>query len=118
MDSLLQEHAYLVSLGVRALALVELGVPQDEMGREHLRLQEHAATCPDIIPFVLPVGEGAVSGFAAEPWVVDLLAWSYDQPVRQAHQIRGLLLGYSARAIAEHDGFHIVGDPSTLSMST
>ena len=72
-----------------------------------------------MIPFVLPRKdiECAMTGFAAAQWVVDLLAWSYDQPIRQHHRIIGLLLGYSADAIAEHDTREFAGMPTTLSTS-
>ena len=45
--------------------------------------------------------------------VVDLLAWSYEQPLRQHHRIIGLLLGYSVNAIAEHDAREFAGKPIT-----
>ena len=35
-----------------------------------------------------------MTGYAAAKWVIDLLAWSYEHaPLRQQHQIMGLLLG-------------------------
>ena len=54
-----------------------------------------------------------MTGYAAAAWVVDLLAWSYEQPLRQHHRIIGLLLGYSVNAIAEHDAREFAGKPIT-----
>ena len=46
----------------------------------------------------------ALAGFAAGTWVIDLLEWisSLGVDSRCHHQVMGLLLGYSAKSIAEH----------------
>ena len=108
------EQAYLVSRGVRSLALLDSIERSDVTMRQAFDyLHEAASRWDNVIPFVLPRGdmECAMTGFAAEPWVIDLLAWSYRQPLRQHHQILGLLLGYSAKAIAKHDVSEFVGMP-------
>ena len=109
-----REQAHLVSCGVRLLALLNLGVDPDQVEREYYRIHACIVDVPNVIPFVLPVEGSAVSGIATHRWVIELLQWAYDQPVRQAHQIRGLLLGYSPAAIAEHDGRHCVGLPKQM----
>ena len=67
----------------------------------------------EVIPFVLPIKNMgcAITGYAAKEWVIDLFAWSFEQPLRQHHRIAGLLLGYSADAIAEHDAREFAGNP-------
>ena len=112
-DDLIQEQAYLVSRGVRALALLNpVGLDAKEMEDAFIRLGQTVGG--DIIPFVLPRrnADCAMTGFAAAQWVIDLLKWSYDQaPVRQHHRILGLLLGYSVEAIARHDAREFAGKP-------
>ena len=114
------ETAYLISRGVRPLALLE-SVARDEAVMRHAfdTLNQVSARYESVIPFVLPRQDidCAMTGFAAAPWVVDLLAWSYEQPLRQHHQIIGLLLGYSVQAIAEHDAREFGGRPRTRSTS-
>ncbi len=60
-----------------------------------------------VIPFVVTRANGVSDcGFASEPWVVDLYEWlvqSTSVPDVQEHRIRGLLLGYNANAIRDHD---------------
>ena len=56
--------------------------------------------------FVIERPDGiAEYGYAAASWLVDLLQWVHrpDVPDQQAHQILGLMLGYSAHAIRLHD---------------
>ena len=119
-ESEVVETAYLISRGVRPLALLE-SVVRDDAVMQHAfdTLNQASARYENVIPFVLPRQDMdcAMTGFAAAPWVVDLLAWSYGQPLRQHHQIIGLLLGYSVQAIGEHDAREFVGRPSTRSTS-
>ena len=110
-----QEQAYLVSRGVRPLALLDTcDLDETVMATRFVWLNQLAGKYT-VIPFVLPREDFpcAMTGYAAAPWVVDLLAWSYKQPLRQHHRIIGLLLGYSANAIAEHDAREFAGKPIT-----
>ena len=106
-DDYLSEHAYLVERGVRPMSIVG----HVEGGAEFLlrvasRL-EIISVYNRVIPFVIKRADGiADCGFASEQWVVDLYEWlvqSADVPNIQEHRIRGLLLGYSADAIRDHD---------------
>ena len=119
-DDLIQEQAYLVSRGVRPLALLEsVRLEPAEMINTFVRLNQVAVD--PAIPFVLPRRDMncAMTGFAAAPWVIELLQWSYDHaPLRQHHRIIGLLLGYSVSAIAEHDSREFAGQPKDQSTST
>lgn len=118
-DELIQEQAYLVSRGVRPLALLgSINPDPATMKRALVRLNQlTGASAGSAIPFVLLRADMgcAMVGFAAAQWVVDLLEWSYRQaPMRQHHCIIGLLLGYSASAIAEHDAREYAGLPTVL----
>ena len=112
-DDLIKEQAYLVSRGVRPLALLTpVGLDSKEMEGAFVRLGQTVGG--DAIPFVLPRRDAdcAMTGFAAAQWVIHLLRWSYDHaPVRQHHRILGLLLGYSVEAIARHDDREFAGKP-------
>ena len=110
-----QEQAYLVSRGVRPLALLDTcDLDKTVMANRFVQLNQLAGEYT-VIPFVLPREDFpcAMTGYAAATWVVDLLAWSYKQPLRQHHRIIGLLLGYSATAIADHDAREFAGKPIT-----
>ena len=108
-DSTIYENGYLVSRGVRPLALVGT-VDADAVAM--LRMLERLRTfsfgtsqVASPIPFVLPVEDGrAQAGFARRRWVVDTLKWVLCN-VPDPHQDRllGLLLGYSEDAVATHD---------------
>ena len=91
-------------LGVRPMALAGhcAAVPM-VMLRASTRLAT-AAMRFDALPFVIDFGDGrADCGYAAAKWVIDL----YESVVREKHphrhQVIGLLLGYSASAIARHE---------------
>ena len=110
-----QEQAYLVSRGVRSLALLDsCDLDKTVMANRFVWLNQLAGKYT-VLPFVLPREDFpcAMTGYAAAAWVVDLLAWSYEQPLRQHHRIIGLLLGYSVNAIAEHDAREFAGKPIT-----
>ena len=112
---LIEEQGYLVSRGVRALALLE-SVSKDEadMRDEFLRVKQIAVR-HSAIPFVLKRKDMdcAMVGFASHQWVINLLEWSYNHaPLREHHRIIRLLLGYSTDAIAEHDDLEFAGNPS------
>ena len=111
-----EEQAYLVSRGVRPLALLgTCDLDETVMADRFVWLNRLAAKY-GVLPFVLPRKDFpcAMTGFAAAAWVVDLLAWSYEQPLRQHHRIIGLLLGYSVDAIAGHDDREFAGKPITV----
>jgi hypothetical protein len=102
----LDESAYLVARGVRALALPGFPVRANE--REAIRiltlLDSHAL--PGAIQFLIRRHDGPVEyGYAACQWVIDLLSWicSGNVPQAQVDRIFGLLLGYSAQAIRDHE---------------
>ncbi len=96
-DDLVQEQAYLVSRGVRALALLGEQQTEDPESLHQYLIQKGGWS--SAIPFVLPSKQaGWVRlGYAAEQWVIDLLRWidEVDAPERWAEGILGLLLGYS-----------------------
>lgn len=104
-DEHLEEHAYLVARGVRPMALA--GTCEADpvtMLRAQTRLGT-AGQRHDALPFVIDHGDGRAScGYAACEWVIDLYQWAWagDLPKERRHQITGLLLGYSAEAIARH----------------
>lgn len=108
-DETLTEAAYLVSRGVRPMALIDHCLP-DEMTvlRAMTRLQNAAQYLGDsVIPFVVPdprPPQNASCGYASHPWVIELYRWACGREVSQPrrHQIIGLLLGYSPAAIARH----------------
>lgn len=103
-DEFLGESAYLVSRGVRPMALAgHCEADPMVMLRASTRLGT-AALRFDVLPFVIDFGDGlADCGYAAAKWVIDL----YESVIREQHphrhQILGLLLGYSAQAIARHE---------------
>lgn len=120
-DDYLCEQAYLISRGVRPLALLgAVSSDPTEMRDYFARLWKVTAKWGNVIPFVFPRKDMdcAMAGFAAAEWVIDLLRWSYDQPWRRHHQIVGLLLGYTPSAIAEHDAHEFAGNPMARSRST
>ena len=107
-DSAIYENGYLVSRGVRPLALV--GTVETEpvtMLRMYDRLSSFSFGTSALavpIPFVLPRNKLAEAGFASRGWIVDTLKWVLTN-VPEPHQRRliGLLLGYSEDAVAAHD---------------
>jgi hypothetical protein len=106
-EDYIKESAYLVARGVRPMSLVGYVVDsQLEMLKASSRLEIMSTGC-SVVPFVIPRCDGfADCGFASESWVVDLYEWlvkSEDVPKIHRHQICGLLLGYSAKAIRTHD---------------
>jgi hypothetical protein len=64
-----------------------------------------AANFPGSIPFVIDRGDGnADCGYSANKWAIDLYRYAIREvPEQHRHKIIGLLLGYSAQAIQEHD---------------
>lgn len=105
-DDLLSEQSYLVSRGVRHLALVGL-CPSDEpiMVRVATRVEQQAD--PTTLPFVVDHQDGTASfGYAGARWVLDLYEWSVSDkqiPPEQRERIHGLLLGYAAGAVSQFE---------------
>ena len=107
-DEQLFDAAYLVSRGVRPLALVGT-VPATPEAMSHA--EQDLFRCGSLhgnkspLPFVLKGNDLAQCGYVSHSWVLDLFFWLErgDVPLRQRERILGLLLGYSAAAIAEFD---------------
>lgn len=99
-----REQAYLVSRGVRALALVGACPATDESIAAASGLLLTAGQHFDgVQPFVIRRSDGTIDyGYAAEAWVVDLFRWAREAPAEHEAAILGLLLGYSPPAIARH----------------
>jgi len=104
-----REHAYLVSRGVRAIALVGAC---EANGRSMMRAREllKRNALPGPLPFVLDCGNNrAEYGYAVADWALDLYRWTNDAertrrvPARQCDRIFGLLFGYSPEAIGSYD---------------
>ena len=104
-DDLIFEQAYLVSKGVRALALVGSIPESDAMLRMATHIKLGIASEGLAIPFVItPYNDNfATCGFAAEEWVIDLLKWSWaNMPQREHELLLGLMLGYSPKEIQDY----------------
>lgn len=101
----LSEAAYLVSRGVRPLALVGHCPDRPNV---MLRIRGRLAAAAqrfDALVFIVPESGGSAAfGYAAHRWVIDLLTWALSDgvPPERKHEILGLLLGYSPAAIARH----------------
>jgi hypothetical protein len=104
----MREHAYLVSRGVRSLAIID-SYSVDKVQMLELATRVERFACPGAIPFVCKGADGLVyCGYAASQWVVDLFAWLINSkegavPSKQRHRILGLLLGYSPEAIRQFE---------------
>jgi hypothetical protein len=109
-NDMLTEHARLVARGVRVLALPDIGCGwPKEPSKLHIAHRLECAAWPaGALAFLIEYDDGAVTGgFAAAPWVIDLYRWVCDPanniPRDQGNRIVGLMLGYSAEAIAAFD---------------
>ena len=74
-DDCMFEAAWLVARGVRPMALLgTVSNDPKEMAKAHSRLGKQMAD--NVIPFVLPRENTPLAhiGYAAEPWVIQLLA--------------------------------------------
>jgi hypothetical protein len=120
----LEEAAYLVSRGVRPLALAGHCPADPVMMLRARTVLSTVAMRLDVITFVIIEADhpqNASFGYAAHRWVIDLLEWacSPDVPRARKHEVLGLLLGYSPAAIARHqesDGlweFRLPGEART-----
>jgi hypothetical protein len=105
--SYVEEQAYLIARGVRAMALVGTVVNDpDIMLQADTQLSVLSLALDKSIPFVFDRHDGlADCGFAAATWVIDLYCWLHSGvvPDKHRHHIIGLMLGYSADAIRDHD---------------
>lgn len=103
----LHNEAYLVSRGVRPLALAG-HCPADPLIMLRVKQGLHRVRQAEmVIPFVFPEGDPggmAAFGYASHRWCIDLLEWvlSGEVPPARKHEMLGLLLGYSPSAIARH----------------
>ena len=116
-DDVIRENYYLVSRGVRPMALlgqVEASVP--EIHDLYTKLsclpwQEDVgggARLVTPIAFVIPRADDrfADAGFAARAWIIETFKWvSENAPQKHLHRLMGLLLGYSVDAVALDDEF-------------
>ena len=115
-SDLIKEQAYLVSRGVRPLAIVAESHGEDPV----TVLKAYTELCytlqsggitvggeSNIVPICYQDGEGSVKlGFAARAWVPETLRWVLENaPQPQLDRILGLLLGYSPDAIAADGDF-------------
>jgi len=108
-EEVLREQAYLVSRGVRRLALAGHchvgGSDSDVLLRIATHLERHAES--SAIPFVVDHGDGVGSyGYSESRWALDLYEWAVKDPSvpqEQRHRIIGLLLGYGAPAISRYE---------------
>ena len=107
-EDLVQEHAYLVSRGVRHLAIID----SHENTCEDLplllctKLETLSLYYPEVIPFVHKNLDGFVDyGFAREPWVLEIYKWICNSKVPKKYRniIVGLLCGYSTEALRTHN---------------
>ena len=105
-DGGIQEHAYLISRGVRPLALFN-PFPADPPLMLHVstRLENLSLSLRGAIPFVVDEGNGmAIAGYAANRGVVETFLW-VEKTAQKPHRDRllGLLLGYSIPAIVTYE---------------
>lgn len=101
----LSNEAYLISRGVRPMAL--LGhCPGDPLVMTRARTLLSAGRQGfDVLVFIFrETPDSAVFGYASHRWVISLLEWAVSPgvPPSRKHEILGLLLGYSPAAIARH----------------
>lgn len=99
-----KEHDYLVSRGVRPLAIVGQ-CPSDPIVMLKMATQIEASASRNVIPFMIERKDGfAEYGYAASAWVLDLYRWLTTSNAdiispKQRDRILGLLCGYSVEAI-------------------
>ena len=109
-DEQIINEAYLISRGVRSLALLGT-VPNDQACEIYLKLSELASTklgsgqAAEPVPFLSNSAEGDFKyfGYAARKWVIETFEWLNTVEEPHYSRILGMLLGYSPLAIAEYD---------------
>lgn len=109
-DEFVREQAYLVSCGVRPLALIGMiGISISQAYGHLWRLCDVGVTGSIMpIPFAFnnPKTKSICCGYAAYTWVIELLKWTLSTaPHKYEAQILGLLLGYSPKAITQFTNF-------------
>jgi hypothetical protein len=102
---LISEQEYLVSRGVRPLAIIgHYAADARYLGRIERLLEAESG---GVLPFAIDHGDGTASyGFAASEWVLDLYRWLVTDahvPQKQRHRVVGLLLGYGVEAVTEYE---------------
>ena len=112
---LIKEQAYLVSRGVRPLAIVAESYGEDPItalksyNKLCYVLQSGGITVggQGIIPICYQDDKGIIKmGFAARSWIPDTLKWALENiPQPHLDRLLGLLLGYSPDAIATDGDF-------------
>ena len=103
-DDVIEEQFYLIARGVRPMALLgSIPTEGDLMLQVSTRIETLAEGT--VTPFVVDRGDGLADvGYAAAPWVVDLFRWTFRYAADpQLSRVVGLLLGYSAQAIADFE---------------
>jgi hypothetical protein len=124
-DETIHEQAYLISRGVRPLALVGV-VDGDKVAMLRAYNKLESVRCGlgqahEPIPVVMQRSDGhwADVGFAARAWVSDTLKWCLENtPQPHLQRILGLMLGYSPDAIAaleESESGALFPEPTTES---
>jgi len=103
----LVEHAYLVSRGVRPLAIGGHFPTGSASMLRIATLIEDVAAQEGVLPFVIDHGDDSGSfGYAVNRWTLDFYEWAVTDgsiPEQQRHRIVGLLLGYSPEAISRYE---------------
>ena len=114
-DELIREHYYLVSLGVRPMALIgEIEAHPIKIQNLHIKLSCLAwkegvgGGAPGVRPIAFIIKEKdsnlARYGYAASGWIPETFKWILDNaPPKHLHRLLGLLLGYSDESIRMHD---------------
>lgn len=101
METLFQEASYLVSRGVRPIALAMDHCEPEDLEKAQKALEEGGY--PGALPFVIEITDAFQLGYVAEPWVLELYVWlrGPDVPMDKYEALSGLLFGYSIEAISQ-----------------
>ena len=111
----MEEHAYLISRGVRPMSLLGTIANDpyevDDVYDKMCAIASQTGGTQDVIPVpfaILCSSIGRVNiGFAAFEWIVDMYRWLLNEelPAKNRNRITGLLFGYSPAAIASFEKF-------------
>ena len=112
-EDTIQHQAYLVSRGVRPLAIVDAVKSDDPVAvlkaynkMQFTLLGLGPGSDRSVVPFAVKRKEQDVVdvGFAARAWIANTLKWVlWNAPQPHLDRLVGLLLGYSPDAIASND---------------